>query len=394
MWDERIRVVQGFADAITERDVEAALELCHPEIEFFSLLAQLEANPFRGLPGVRRYFKEIDATWEEWRVDVEQLVPAPDGRVVIVMSTHMRGRGSGLPFAERVANVWEFKDEKLWRATLHRDPADALRAAEVPPLEKKPFFLVQLSDPHIGADWVDADPGVRLAAAIESARAVCPRPDAVLVTGDLADHAADAEYEQVRELLAPLGGPLYVLPGNHDDRRALHRHFGVPGGDGEPVQYAADLGPLRLVVLDTTRPGEDPGAVDAERLGWLDEELARAPRTPTMLAMHHAPLWTGITAWDEIGLPHDDRRALGEVVARHPQVRRIVAGHVHRTITGELGGCPVLTVPSTYVQGRLEFGLREIELSEGEPAGFAVHALHDGQLVSHVQPVAPTSRSA
>ena len=130
MWDERISLVRAFADAITDRDVEWALELCHPEVEFFSLMAQLEASPYRGSAGIHRYFGEIDATWDEWRVEVEQLVAAPDGRVVIVMSTHMRGRGSGLPFAERVANVWEFKDEKLWRATLYRDPAEALRATQ------------------------------------------------------------------------------------------------------------------------------------------------------------------------------------------------------------------------------------------------------------------------
>jgi Icc protein len=157
----------------------------------------------------------------------------------------------------------------------------------------------------------------------------------VLVSGDLADNAADTEYEQVRELLAPLRAPIYVLPGNHDDRCALHRHFGVPGVDGEPVQYAVDLGPLRLVVLDTTRPGEDPGALDAERLGWLDAELATTPEVPTLLAMHHPPLSTGVRAWDELGLPVADRWALGEVVERHPQVRRIVAGHVHRTMTAE-----------------------------------------------------------
>jgi ketosteroid isomerase-like protein len=55
---------------------------------------------------------------------------------VIVMSTHMRGKGSGLPFAQQLANVWEFKDEKLWRATLYRDPADALRATAASPPEK------------------------------------------------------------------------------------------------------------------------------------------------------------------------------------------------------------------------------------------------------------------
>ena len=212
------------------------------------------------------------------------------------------------------------------------------------------------------------------------------QPDAVLVSGDLADHAVDAEYEQVRELLAPLEVPCHVLPGNHDDRRALHRHFGVPGGDGEPVQYSVDLGPLRLVVLDSTRPGEDPGALDAERLAWLDAELAGAPAQPTLLALHHPPLVTGVPAWDEFGLPAADRRALGDVVGRHRQVRRIVAGHLHRTITAGLAGCPVMTVPSTYVQSRLNLGSHEVELAD-DPRGFALHTVLDGELVSHVQPV-------
>jgi ketosteroid isomerase-like protein len=131
MSDERITLVRAFADAITERDIETALELCHPEVEFFSMLGQLEARPYRGFDGIRRYFEDVEATWDEWRVEVEQLLSAPDGRVVIVMSTHMRGKGSGLAFAQRVAHLWEFEDEKLWRATLFRDPADALRAAGV-----------------------------------------------------------------------------------------------------------------------------------------------------------------------------------------------------------------------------------------------------------------------
>jgi Icc protein len=250
----------------------------------------------------------------------------------------------------------------------------------------RPFLLAQLSDPHIGAEWVEGDPAARLRAAVESVRTIRPQPDALLVSGDLSENGADAEYEQVGELLAPLRAPLYVLPGNHDDRAALRRHFGLPGSDGEPVQYAVDVGPMRLVVLDTTRPGEDAGTLDSARLGWLDAALAATPDTPTLLAMHHPPLSTGVPAWDGLGLPVADRRALGEVVDRHPQVRRLVAGHVHRTITGEVGGRAVLTVPSTYVQTRLDFCLEEIELV-AEPAGFAVHALVDGELISHIQPV-------
>jgi ketosteroid isomerase-like protein len=131
MWDERIRLVRAFADSITDRDLEAALEVCHAEIEFPSLMAQLEARPYTGHAGIRRYFSDIDATWEEWRVEVEQLMAASDGRVVIVMSTHMRGKESGVPFTQRVANVWEFEDERLLRATLYRDPAEAVRSIDV-----------------------------------------------------------------------------------------------------------------------------------------------------------------------------------------------------------------------------------------------------------------------
>jgi 3',5'-cyclic-AMP phosphodiesterase len=250
----------------------------------------------------------------------------------------------------------------------------------------RPFLLAQLSDPHIGAEWGGGDPVAGFAAAVESVRALQLQPDAVLVSGDLADNATDAEYEQVLELLAPLQAPLYVLAGNHDDRRALHRHFGVPGAAGEPVQYSVDLGPLRLVVLDTTRPGEDPGALDAGRLDWLDAELAAAPKLPTLVAMHHPPVVTGVPAWDALGLPVGDRRALGEVIERHRQVRRLVAGHVHRTLTGDLAGRAVLTVPSTYVQARLNFDSDEIELA-ADPAGFALHTVVDGELISHVQPV-------
>ncbi len=146
-----------------------------------------------------------------------------------------------------------------------------------------PFLLAQLTDPHIGGTWGFGDPVAGLAAAVESLRRVNRAPDAVLITGDLTDTGADADYAVVRELLAPLRAPIYVAAGNHDDRAALRRHFDVPGGDaggqreGTPIQYAVDLGPLRLLVLDTTRPGADAGELGADRLAWLDAELAAAP---------------------------------------------------------------------------------------------------------------------
>lgn len=247
------------------------------------------------------------------------------------------------------------------------------------------LLLVQLSDTHVGADWGVGDPIAGLRSSVDAVLDLPQAPDAVLVSGDLVENRTDEEYERFLELVAPLDAPLHVLPGNHDDRSVLRRHFGLAGSGDDPVQYAVDLGPLRLIALDSTRPGEDAGALDPRRLDWLDTELRAHPDTPTLIAMHHPPLWTGIPALDRMGLPDADRRALAEVLASHGQVARLVAGHLHRTMVGQVGGRPVLVVPSTFAQMRLDFDMESLALVDG--AAFAVHALRDGELVSHVQPV-------
>jgi 3',5'-cyclic-AMP phosphodiesterase len=250
----------------------------------------------------------------------------------------------------------------------------------------KPFVLVQLSDFHLGATWAQGNTRELLADTIEWICAHGPKPDAVLVSGDLADHATDDEYELARELLELLSAPVYVLPGNHDERSALRRHFDLPDADAEPIQYTAYVGPLRLVVLDSTRPGEDGGQLDESRLAWLEMALAADQAAPTVIAMHHPPLATGVPGWDEIVLPRSDRLALARVVEKQPQVQRIVAGHLHRTLAGAIGGRSVLAVPSTYVQAQVDFAATTIPLSSERP-GFAVHALIDGELASYVQGV-------
>ena len=240
--------------------------------------------------------------------------------------------------------------------------------------------VVQLSDPHIGADWGVRDPAEALARAVAEARAL--EPDATIVTGDVAEHAADAEYELAREILAGAGAPVHVLPGNHDDRAALRRHFGLPGAGAERVTYAAESGGLRMLILDSTIPGEDAGELGAEQLAWLDGELS-ASAAPALVALHHPPIATGIPAADALALDAEDGAALRALAARHAHVLRIAAGHVHRTIAGEQS---VFVAPSAYVQLRLELRAEETDVT-AEPAGFAVHVLTGGGLASHVVPV-------
>ncbi|MBS1880819.1 MAG: phosphodiesterase [Actinobacteria bacterium] len=246
----------------------------------------------------------------------------------------------------------------------------------------RPFVLVQLSDFHVGADW-GRDPVAQLREAVAAVADLPDPPDAIVLSGDLADDGEPASYEAVRKELARLRAPLFPLPGNHDRRGPLREAFGLAGQGEERIDYSAELGPLRLLVLDSIVPGQDSGAFDATALTWLDAELAAAPGLPALLATHHPPLATGIPAWDGINLSAADRQALGEVVARHPQLLAIVGGHLHSAMGAALAGRPVLAAPSVYLPTAPRFGSAEVPHSELGPGGFVVHVLHEGELASH-----------
>jgi Icc protein len=248
-------------------------------------------------------------------------------------------------------------------------------------------ILAQLTDPHITIGPGDAGSADALATAVDAILALDPAPDAVLLSGDLTEHASTEEYERAAELLAPLSMPIHLLAGNHDDADELRAHLGAPGQAGEPLQYSLRLGPLRLIACDTTVSGSDAGALGPERLSWLQAELERDRETPTLLAMHHPPLLIGVGVLDEIGLAEADRLALAEVMAANPQVKRIVAGHVHRGATGGLGGCPIFVCPSSYLQLALDLGPdSEIALVR-EPPALGLHVTVGDELISHVVPI-------
>jgi 3',5'-cyclic AMP phosphodiesterase CpdA len=251
----------------------------------------------------------------------------------------------------------------------------------------RPFLLAQLSDPHLGADQeAGVDPAASLAAVV-AALGRLPNPvDAILVSGDLADHGSAAEYRLGRELLGRIAVPVHVLPGNHDDRAALREAFALPGDGAAPIDYAVDLGPLHLVVIDSTIPGEDPGDFTPAQLDRLGDELAVAPEKPTIVAMHHPPLATSIADWDRVNLPRAERLALAAAIAPHPQVLAIVGGHLHRIAASALAGRPVISAPSTDLQARPDFVAETVEV-DGRPPGFVLHTLRGGDLSSQVEMV-------
>lgn len=253
--------------------------------------------------------------------------------------------------------------------------------------------LVQFSDLHIGAT-TGGDPPTDLRAALDAVTALVAASgdevDALLVTGDLVNDGTAVQYEEVQALLGTIDVPVHVLPGNHDDRSGLRAAFPLDGG-GEadaPYRYAARVGGLRLIACDTLVPGQDGGAFGAEQVDWLAACLAEDTTTPTLVAMHHPPFHVGMPPLDAIGLPAEDRAALGALLARHPQVHRVACGHVHLVAAGTIGGVPALTAPSVWtVQFALDLGSPDVRVIDGTP-GMVVHTLVDGALVSHVRHVA------
>jgi len=247
----------------------------------------------------------------------------------------------------------------------------------------KPVLLAQLSDLHLCEQWEGVDPVARLERVVDAVAALPNAVDAVVVTGDLTDDGGEENYRLARQVLARLDVPVQVLPGNHDDRRRLRAAFDLPGSGDEPIDYSVFVGELRLVILDSIVPGRDSGAYDRGRLRRLDEELGREPEHPTVLALHHPPLPTGIPGWDAINLEPAEREALAEVVAEHPQLRAIVGGHLHRTAVGTLAGCAVFSAPSACLQVRPDFETNEIEFVD--PPGFALHILRGGDFCSQAE---------
>ena len=242
-----------------------------------------------------------------------------------------------------------------------------------------------MSDFHIGGDASIVDPEQRLEAAVAAVGRLPQRPDGVLVSGDLADDGSDASYERVRDLLAPLQAPIHVMAGNHDDREGLARHFGVSRVQGY-VQYVADIGPIHLIALDSQIPGSDAGGLDGGRLDWLEQQLAAAPQQPTIVALHHPPFSIGMAEADSIGLDGDDTNELTRIIARHRQVQRVICGHVHRVVTGDLAGRVTITAPSTYLELEPDFEYEGTKVNAGLP-GFLIHSLVGDRIVSHSETV-------
>lgn len=244
--------------------------------------------------------------------------------------------------------------------------------------------LAHVSDLHL-------DGGQRAAARAERVIAFLDEllqpVDAVLLTGDLADHGTETEYEEVRALLSNRQRFL-LCPGNHDVRGPYRKVLlGEPPTDG-PINQMHELPGLRVAMCDSSLPGRADGHLTDETLQWLADVLSAASTTPTLLAFHHPPLVLHRRFIDATRLPWEttvDQHAaerLAALLTEHPQVVAVVCGHAHTPAASVFAGLPLLVAPGVASTPRLD---------EQMPPALAFHVLDDdGRLTTHYR-LTPTS---
>jgi 3',5'-cyclic AMP phosphodiesterase CpdA len=251
--------------------------------------------------------------------------------------------------------------------------------------------IAQITDLHVVARdrlcYRKVPTNEQLAQAVAHLNSLKPRPDVVIASGDLTDHGRAEEYGVLREILAELRIPIFVVPGNHDHRDVMrseladHRYMAAPGSGF--INYAIEDFPIRIVGLDTSVPGHHHGEMCAQRLRWLDATLNARPDAPTLVFMHHPPFRTGVQWMDASGL--HGGRDMEKLIARHPQVIRVACGHIHRPIHVAWAGTIASSAPSTCHQVALNMAGGEGFEFVMEPRAVQLHVWDPGYgLVSHL----------
>lgn len=256
------------------------------------------------------------------------------------------------------------------------------------PDKAAPVRVIQMTDPHLfgvagrtllGLDTADSFQQVLSHLPIETI-------DRILLTGDIAQDASASAYEQLITMLKPLGLPFHWVPGNHDNAALMAEIAQVHGGGlGDKV---IEAGQWRVILLDTSVPGQVHGELSEGELDHLSNELARAEALNQfcLVCLHHNPV-PGTSEWMlEIGLKNVDQLQLS-LAPYQQRVKAVLFGHIHQNIdhTGE-DGIRYICTPSTSIQFKPH--VTDFELDALHPAYRWLDLYDDGRIdtgVHHLQ---------
>lgn len=248
--------------------------------------------------------------------------------------------------------------------------------------------ILQLSDFHLRGDgrlsYRVTDTRRCLDELVRHLETLAPAPDAMVLTGDLADSGDARAYELLREALLPLCRRIYALPGNHDRRDRMRSILGdwcAPDpGIPEFLCRAVEDMPVRLLLFDSMSPGSHSGHCPAAAARWLDARLRERPGVPAIVFMHHPPFKSGMGAMDE---PFENVEELERILGQAPWAT-LACGHMHRPIFTRYAGIPAMTSPAVAMQLELDLSPDGGDTFRMECSGYLLHHWDGARLNSHV----------
>ena len=247
-------------------------------------------------------------------------------------------------------------------------------------------LLIQITDTHILPPGEilhgEVDTTLHLAETVRQINRMNPLPDVVMITGDLVEHGDKAGYQHFLELIKPLKMPSYVLPGNHDNPHLMTEVFAgtsnFPTKDST-FQYAVEDLPFRILALNSRADGTELPEFDEHRLSWLKRELDQSDK-PTLIALHHPPMKTGIELIDMGG--SEWFQGIKSAVAEANHVKLVICGHCHTDMSGRMGPVPVYMAPATAHQLVATRGLTIAPAAINVAGTPVLHHFIDGDFVS------------
>ncbi|WP_035847549.1 metallophosphoesterase [Kitasatospora azatica] len=248
------------------------------------------------------------------------------------------------------------------------------------------IVIAHLSDIHIDGEQRSID---RTRAVMDYLEDLPYDLDAVLVTGDIADHGLRSEYELARQLLSSRH-PVLVCPGNHDERSAFRESLLQEPPSATPVNQVHRAAGFVIALCDSSVPGKDEGFLEDETLAWLEGVLARTPRElPVLIGFHHPPALLHSPFID--GIRQFGEQRLAALVDRHPNVTALLCGHAHTPAATTFAGRPLLVAPGVVSTLRLpweRYAHPEDHVHLDLPPALAFHVLDDkGRLTAHYRSV-------
>ena len=238
------------------------------------------------------------------------------------------------------------------------------------------MLLVQVSDLHLDGSAERHERAERVMAYVNGLTDV----DAVLVSGDIADHGKQAEYAEAKQLLKSPHRML-TCPGNHDARGPYESVLLGRPPSGGAVNESHDVAGVLVAMCDSSRPGRAGGLLDQQTLAWLDGVLADRR---ALVCFHHPPATMHQPMIDEILLTDPD--GLAAVLDRHPGVIAVLCGHAHTAAATTFAGRPCHVAPGVVSTLRLPAEHAD-DLDYALPPAVALHVLDGTRLTTHYRVV-------